>query len=193
MSQPVERKRDFLARIAGRLSPHPNEGTDSEGREPTPPNYTMIQAFEWYIPADQKHWKRLQYALRGLKSIGVDNLWIPPACKASSPQGNGYDIYDIYDLGEFEQKGSTPTKWGSKTDLENLCREAKSLGMGVYFDAVLNHKAAADEKEKCRAVRVSYESECISLPVPPGQASLIPRLCSLAAWHDIQSSRRLIQ
>jgi hypothetical protein len=27
--------------------------------------------------------------------------------------GNGYDIYDLYDLGEFDQKGAVPTKWGT--------------------------------------------------------------------------------
>lgn len=54
----------------------------------------MFQAFEWYVPDDHKHWRRLANAVRGLKAIGIDNMWIPPACKASSPSGNGYDIYE---------------------------------------------------------------------------------------------------
>lgn len=68
--------------------------------------------------------------------------------------GNGYDIYDLYDLGEFDQKGSRTTKWGSRRELEDLVEEAKSLGVGVYWDAVLNHKAGADYPERFQAVKV---------------------------------------
>jgi alpha-amylase len=124
------------------------------GEPPTPENYTMIQGFEWYVPDDHKHWQRLGKALPGLKATGVDNLWIPPACKASSPSGNGYDIYGLYDLGEFDTKGSVGTKWGTKEELLRLCKKANDIGIGIYFDAVLNHKAAADHPEKCRAMPV---------------------------------------
>jgi alpha-amylase len=114
----------------------------------------MLQGFEWYVPDDHRHWKRLNQALKGLKATGVDNIWIPPACKASGPSGNGYDIYDLYDLGEFDTKGSKGTKWGTKEELLQLCKEANDIGIGIYFDAVLNHKAAADNVEKCRVVKV---------------------------------------
>jgi alpha-amylase len=123
-------------------------------RKPTPENCTMLQAFEWYVPDDHKHWERLRNAVHGLKAIGVDNMWIPPGCKASSKSGNGYDIYDLYDLGEFDQKGSVETKWGTKEELMRLVHEAKKAGVGIYWDAVLNHKAAADHKERCRVVEV---------------------------------------
>ncbi len=49
----------------------------------------MLQAFEWYVPADHAHWRRLEAQVPQLKATGVDNIWIPPGCKASSPQGNG--------------------------------------------------------------------------------------------------------
>ncbi|MCJ1476166.1 hypothetical protein MMC13_004831 [Lambiella insularis] len=115
---------------------------------------TMIQAFEWYVPADQKHWQRLAGAVADLKATGIDNLWIPPGCKASSPNGNGYDVYDLYDLGEFDAKGGKSTKWGPKGDLVELVKKANEVGADIYWDAVLNHKAAADEKQKCLAVEV---------------------------------------
>lgn len=114
----------------------------------------MMQAFEWHVPDDQAHWRRLYQALLSLKDIGVDNMWIPPGCKAMSPSGNGYDIYDLYDLGEFDQKGSRATKWGSKEELLDLIFFAQDLGIGVYWDAVLNHKAGADYTERFPAVRV---------------------------------------
>ena len=118
----------------------------------------MMQAFEWYVPDDHKHWQRLKKALPGLKATGVDNIWIPPACKASSPSGNGYDVYDLYDLGEFDTKGSKGTKWGTKEELVQFCHKAKEINVGVYFDAVLNHKAAADHPEKCRVVKVDPDN-----------------------------------
>ena len=114
----------------------------------------MMQAFEWYVPADQRHWQRLSSAIPGLKAIGIDNLWIPPGCKAGNSDGNGYDIYDLYDLGEFNQKGTRSTKWGSKEDLMYLNKKAEAVGIGIYWDAVLNHKAAADYTQKCKVVEV---------------------------------------
>ncbi|KAL8377324.1 hypothetical protein RB595_008151 [Gaeumannomyces hyphopodioides] len=126
-------------------------------QEPTPENMTMMQGFEWYVPADGKHWVRLDKRIPQLKSWGIDNIWVPPGCKGSSNEGNGYDIYDLYDLGEFDQKGSVATKWGTKEELKRLCANAKKNGVGIYWDAVLNHKFAADHKEKCPAAEVDEE------------------------------------
>lgn len=115
------------------------------------------------MPADGKHWKRLLEALPKLKAIGIDNIWLPPGCKASSPNGNGYDIYDLYDLGEFNQKGSRATKWGTKEELMELAKLAKESGVGLYWDAVLNHKAAADNKEKCKVVEVDLNGTLVDV------------------------------
>ena len=120
-----------------------------------------MQAFEWHVPDDQAHWNRLHKALPSLKDIGVDNIWIPPGCKGMSPSANGYDIYDLYDLGEFEQKGSRGTKWGTKAELQELIWLAQDLGIGVYWDAVLNHKAAADYTERFSAVKVDPRRELV--------------------------------
>ncbi|KAF1950033.1 glucan 1,4-alpha-maltohexaosidase precursor [Byssothecium circinans] len=125
-----------------------------EDRKPTPENSTILQGFEWNVPADQKHWKRLARVTPALRDVGVTALWLPPGCKAAAPEGNGYDIYDLYDLGEFDQKGTRATKWGSKEDLVSLSKVAKEKGMKLYWDAVLNHKAGADRTEKCRVVEV---------------------------------------
>lgn len=46
------------------------------------------------------------------------------------------------------------TKWGTKAELEALVRKGEEVGVEVLFDAVLGHKAAADEKEVVRAVEV---------------------------------------
>jgi alpha-amylase len=96
---------------------------------------TMMQAFEWYVPDDHKHWQRLHDAIPNLKATGIDNIWIPPGCKGSSQSGNGYDVYDLYDLGEFDQKGGKGTKWGSKEELVKLVEKANEVAVGIYWDA----------------------------------------------------------
>jgi alpha-amylase len=53
--------------------------------EPTPENYTLLQGFEWNVPADGKHYNRLHDAMPAYKHIGISNVWLPPGCKASSP------------------------------------------------------------------------------------------------------------
>lgn len=131
--------------------------------EPGEQNQLMLQAFEWYVPDDQQHWRRLQAALPSLKAIGVTSIWLPPGCKAMSPSGNGYDIYDLYDLGEFYQKGSRATKWGTKEELVSLVNKAHELEIGVIWDTVLNHKAAADHTERCVAVKVDPKGGFLSV------------------------------
>jgi alpha-amylase len=126
-------------------------------RKPTPENSTLLQGYEWNCPADNKHYKRLAAEVHKLRSIGITNIWLPPGCKAANPQGVGFDIYDLYDLGEFDQKGSVATRWGSKEDLIELTKVAKEHSVGLYWDAVLNHKAGADRTEKCRVIEVNSD------------------------------------
>jgi len=62
--------------------------------------------------------------------------------KAAGPTSVGYDIYDMYDLGEFDQKGGRGTKYGTKEQYLELVKKAKDAGIISYIDAVLNHKYA---------------------------------------------------
>lgn len=103
-------------------------------------NNTMLQGFEWYVPSDNKHWVRLESIIPCLAALGVNTLWIPPACKGFGADSVGYDIYDLYDLGEFNQKGAVSTKYGTKEELVQLGRIAELYGIGIIFDVVISHK-----------------------------------------------------
>ncbi|HTP65334.1 MAG TPA: alpha-amylase family glycosyl hydrolase, partial [Geobacteraceae bacterium] len=59
----------------------------------------------------------------------------------------GYDPYDYYDLGEFDQKGSVKTWFGSKEELLDLIGTAHEHSMEVYADVVFNHNSGADAQE----------------------------------------------
>ncbi|EJT71040.1 hypothetical protein GGTG_12061 [Gaeumannomyces tritici R3-111a-1] len=125
---------------------------------PTDPNPCLFQAFEWYSRDDGQHWRRLSRDAPRLAALGVTTLWIPPAAKAASgASSNGYDAYDLYDLGEFDQRGTARTKWGTKAELVELADVAAAHGLDLLFDAVLNHKAGADGTDRVKARRVDPE------------------------------------
>ncbi|KAJ9651339.1 hypothetical protein H2198_009373 [Neophaeococcomyces mojaviensis] len=150
-------------------------------------NKTILQGFEWYsvglestliLPKpgykDEKpriratsHWTRLEELLPQFSVLGITSIWIPPACKATNPKDNGYGVYDLYDLGEFNTKGSVATKWGTKAELEALCGKAQSQSIDIIFDAVLNHRASPDALEECLAVRVDLNERTKELDVEP--------------------------
>jgi hypothetical protein len=55
------------------------------------------------------------------------------------------------------KKGSgetTRTKYGDIHDVEELAKQATANDMNLYFDAVLNHKAGADDTDECTARKV---------------------------------------
>nr|EAQ71557.1 hypothetical protein MGCH7_ch7g964 [Pyricularia oryzae 70-15] len=141
-------------------STHPDgrTGDMDPAAAPSTRNETLFQGFEWHLPADKRHWRRLINLIPSLAPLGITKLWIPPACKGGGGAwSNGYDVYDLYDLGQFDQKGSRATKWGPRTDLDELVRAAGDAGIEILFDAVLNHKAGADSTERVLATRVDPE------------------------------------
>lgn len=122
-------------------------------------NGTMLQAFHWYTPNDGTLWETLNRDSEYLASLGFDAVWLPPATKALGGKNSvGYDSYDIYDLGEFDQKGSTRTKYGTKEQLQNAIKSLQAKGIQVYIDVVLNHMGGGDEKEKIKVRKVNPEN-----------------------------------
>ena len=118
-------------------------------------NGVMIQYFEWNLPNDGKHWERLKNDASHLKEMGISAVWIPPAYKGTSSFDVGYGAYDLWDLGEFDQKGTVRTKYGTKKELIDAIDELHKYGINVYLDVVLNHKGGADETEKFSVVEVN--------------------------------------
>lgn len=111
-------------------------------------NGVMMQYFEWNVPNDGKFWLKLKDDAKHLHDIGITSVWIPPAYKCDTQFSVGYSAYDLFDLGEFDQKGSVRTKYGTKDELKAAIDELHKYGISVYLDAVMNHKAGADFTEK---------------------------------------------
>ena len=73
-------------------------------------NDTLMQFFEWYLSSDSTLWNKVTKDAKHLSELGITKLWLPPAYKGASGKDDvGYGVYDLYDLGEFDQKGSIQT------------------------------------------------------------------------------------
>ena len=113
----------------------------------------MAQYFEWYLPSDSTLWKKLGARAKELADEGVTSVWMPPAYKGQAGvQDVGYGVYDLYDLGEFDQKGTVPTKYGTKDEYLAAIKALQSAGINVYGDIVFNQMMGADEWEDVEAV-----------------------------------------
>lgn len=124
-------------------------------------NGTMMQYFEWDMPSGRL-WKQLRQQAPELARRGISAVWIPPAYKGSQGTADtGYSPYDLWDLGEFAQKGAVPTKYGTKQELRSAIDALHDEGIQVYADIVLDHKMGADGTEEVRAREVDPENRHI--------------------------------
>ncbi len=121
-------------------------------------NPTLLQCFHWYYPTGGELWPEVEALAPSLNEIGINMVWLPPAYKgASGGYSVGYDTYDLFDLGEFDQKGSVATKYGDKAQLLAAINALKEHNIAVLLDVVVNHKMGADEKEALRVQRVDEQ------------------------------------
>ncbi|MGB7085382.1 MAG: alpha-amylase family glycosyl hydrolase, partial [Phormidesmis sp.] len=137
------------------------------------PNGVMMQFFHWYNEPDGQLWNELAEKAEDLAAAGFTSLWLPPAYKGTAGGYDvGYGVYDMFDLGEFDQKGSTRTKYGTKDEYLNAIKTAKQAGIEVYADVVLNHKLGGDEEEEMKATPFS----------PDNRNEAIGDMVTIKAW-----------
>lgn len=122
-------------------------------------NGVMMQYFHWYSEADGKLWNQLAENAKTLAESGITAVWLPPAYKgAAGGYDVGYGVYDLFDLGEFDQKGSVPTKYGTREEYLDCINAAQKAGLQVYADVVFNHKLGGDEAEEVQATPYNPEN-----------------------------------
>ncbi|MEP0368827.1 MAG: alpha-amylase family glycosyl hydrolase [Cyclobacteriaceae bacterium] len=123
-------------------------------------NDVMMQAFYWDVPVDDQNlngtwWDNLKNKSTTLKDANITGIWVPSPAKGNFGIWDmGYGIFDHYDLGNYNQKGTTETRFGSRAELESMISTMHTNGIEVYADIVLNHLyTGSDEDENNPAVK----------------------------------------
>jgi alpha-amylase len=121
-------------------------------------NQTLIQYFHWYYNEVDNLWTKVVKEAPQLAQLGITGVWLPPAYKGTEGANSiGYDTYDLFDLGEFDQKNSINTKYGNKEEYLKAISCLKAYGIIVLADTIFNHKTGADELEHITVRKVDEE------------------------------------
>ena len=120
----------------------------------------ILQSFEQQIPRDGSLWRTIGERAASFAKMGISAVWMPPMCKCAAGGGSlGYDTYDLYDLGEFYQKGSVRTKYGTKEALLAAIAALHNAGVEAYANVVLNHLDEGDEEERLQVEEAIDEGD----------------------------------
>jgi alpha-amylase len=129
------------SQLPGRDKPQPNKLFFS------PKSDVFMQGFYWDSPPGGIWWDSLAQLAPRLASAGFSAIWYPSPVKgAAGTFSMGYDPYDHYDFGEYNQKGTTATRFGTRSSLVNSIDAFHSVGINVYADAVMLFANGGDEK-----------------------------------------------
>lgn len=86
------------------------------------------------------NWDELIQKMPEIAEAGYTSLWLPPPAKAGSVFSVGYDLFDPFDLGDKNQRGTIRTRYGTKAELQQVVETAHRFGIRVYFDNIMNHR-----------------------------------------------------
>jgi alpha-amylase len=101
----------------------------------------VFQAFYWDVSQGGNWYNTIASKAAELKTAGFTHFWFPPPTKgASGGYSMGYDLYDHYDLGNYYQKGTVETRFGSLSELQAAAAACEN----VLLDLVANHMAGAE-------------------------------------------------
>lgn len=93
-----------------------------------------------YIQYFETSWSEVRARLPEVIATGYGVVWLPPPNKGCEGTADvGYAVYDRFDLGDKDQRGTVPTRYGTKDELLKLTGEIHRLGGRVIFDVVMNH------------------------------------------------------
>ena len=95
-----------------------------------------------YLQYFQTSWKEIEARLPEVAQAGYAVIWLPPPSKGAEGTADvGYSAYDRFDLGDQLQRGTVPTRYGTRAELVSLTGAVHRFGGKVIFDVVMNHNA----------------------------------------------------
>jgi glycosidase len=85
-------------------------------------------------------WQEVNEKIPEIAEAGYTSLWLPPPTKGGGELSIGYDLFDPFDLGDKDQRGTVRTRYGTKEELQRMVATAHRFGLRVYFDNIMNHR-----------------------------------------------------
>src|SRR5258705_7527278 len=80
-------------------------------------------------------WDHLATQANALRHAGFTAVWLPPPQKGASGWfSSGYGFFDDYDLGDKNQKGTMPTRYGTREQLQRCAAMMRANGIDIYVD-----------------------------------------------------------
>lgn len=109
----------------------------------------IFQAFFWNSASpgenpreegDEKWYQTLNTQVVDIATSGFTHVYLPPPQKGQGGTWSmGYDPYDQYDVGQYYQRQTTPTRFGPMSDLTSLVNTITTNGLVPIVDIVMNH------------------------------------------------------
>lgn len=97
-------------------------------------------------PGAPAWWDHLAAQANALRRSGFTAVWLPPVTKGKSGALSiGYDVFDDYDLGAKNQKGSVPTRYGTRQQLQRCAAVMRANGLEVFVDLVDHQRAGGHD------------------------------------------------
>lgn len=125
-------------------------------------NNVSMEVFNFYVPVDIEHrngtwWDNLTGKAQNLKEAGITAIWTPPPGKGLlGIEDVGYSIFDHFDLGNYDQRGTKETRYGSQSELENMVHAMHERGIEVYSDTILHHLVSDNKTLEPNPIVKSY-------------------------------------
>ena len=109
----------------------------------------MMEGFYWNCPSPW--YPTMQSEASALANMaggyGINRIWFPPPEKGmSGGYSMGYDPCDYYDLGQYNQEGTTATHFGTQAQLKSAIAAFKAKSISCIGDMVLNHRAGGQSE-----------------------------------------------
>ena len=104
----------------------------------------LMQGWYWEFPKSVASSTNFAVTLKNqaasLAEAGFTDIWLPPLSKGSGGGFSvGYDVQDLFDLGEF---GFGATGFGTRAELDALINDMESMGLNPVADVIYNHRDA---------------------------------------------------
>jgi hypothetical protein len=114
-------------------------------------------------PADGKTgvswwWDHMAAQAKDFSLAGFTAVWLPPMLKTAAgaaPNADGYGPFDDYDIGSKKQKGTIPTRFGTREQLQRCAAILRANGIDIYLDMVEHHRSG-DSGEPSEAFIFRY-------------------------------------